>query len=1521
MRNRGRVRVLTVAMAVVVCALVGPGSVEARVPEPDHTFYGAATIAGVPVFDSLITVERRVGPGCVAPGAEVLASFLVPANPAPGEVYMLRVPIDSIDPADPGTARKDDPVCFFIDDVPAGAGVVGERGEATPLDLDTDFDAAVARLSIGDVQLFEGNAGAVQWMFTVSVAPVSPSEIFFTYETQNGSAEGGASCSFDFIEVPSFPAAQETIPALASSLDVTVDVCGDAGPLGVEPDETFFVNLVDVAGAVIEDGQAMALIRDDDADPRLTIDDVTVTEGNGASVNAIFAVSLSRPADQSVFVDYVTVSGTAEEDIDYALTSGTLEITAPQQGGTISVEVFADAINEGAEGFSLVLSNARLEGPTVALVIDDDSGVGTITDDEHFLTWDQRWRDGLDGVEGMDSPVAAVISPNTMHVYVAGQADDAIAIFQRATGGVDTGRLTFLDSVADGPTIQGIAGISALALAPDGKFLYATGATSSAVAVFDRNRLVGSLDFIQVLADGDLDGGATIDGLSSAAAIAVSPALGDGHVYVASPDDDAIAVFARDPFSGLLSFVETVANDAAGITGLAGVSALALSPDGVHLYAAGELENSVVVLSREPVSGVLTFVERVEDGVNGVDGLARASSVALSPDGAHVYVTGRNDHALAVFSRNAGTGELTFLEAQVDGAAPVDGLRGASSVAVGPAGRFVYATGFLDDAVAVFDRDANPGPTFGRLDFIEARRNTEVDVDGIARPTSVVVSNTDLEVYVTGSESDSVAVFFVDDVPPTNPTALDSTSHGIGVPSAVTQIDVEWSGAADAESGVGGYSVLFDNNATTDVDTVVDVDHGPDPNAASSAVLADGSWYFHLRACDRAGNCDAATMHLGPLVIDATPPPPPEGVSSTSHGAAPSQNSTIDVRWVGTSMESAVADGRAGYVAWFDANKGAVCNRARNIDAGAAALQSAALANGTWYFHICSVDAAGNASQPVHAGPFVVAVCRDEDGDGFGLPGAATCPRGEAEDCDDRDAEVLGGRTWFADLDGDGYGDAAAALLSCAQPDGFVDESGDCDDAQPNVHPAATEECANFIDDDCNGHADALDPCCNGAGRPLDVGWNFVGADILLAAQDPAEAATGGVSAEQVCSAIRLGGGSPTHVAGHDGGDWQIHACGVDDGADFGVEVGKGYFVLADRPSRWCSAAAEVAKPLELGMNPDWNTFALPEWATGASAAQACGLIESAGGLPVEIVRYVDGGWQSHRCGLPQHDFGLEPGVGYLVQVEAPSRWPLYGALSKADPGRYSEPLAAFDGARALRADGDKRIARGGCPLRVVNRRATGFSIVWATPLPTAGFVRFGADADALDGSACDVHDDSSDCSVRRRAHYVTVTGLLPDSVYHVEMVQDGERAGEAFEVTTGPVLDPANPDTLYGRVALDDPAKLGEGAYVCVARAATNPEISGEDNVECDWIGRGDEGYWSVSLDNLRTEGQATDVELLVETCGPTIGCDARIVRRSGGALAIETNPGAECACLPGGAEECKADKALKPRFGSRPE
>ncbi|MCK6522478.1 putative metal-binding motif-containing protein [Myxococcota bacterium] len=77
------------------------------------------------------------------------------------------------------------------------------------------------------------------------------------------------------------------------------------------------------------------------------------------------------------------------------------------------------------------------------------------------------------------------------------------------------------------------------------------------------------------------------------------------------------------------------------------------------------------------------------------------------------------------------------------------------------------------------------------------------------------------------------------------------------------------------------------------------------------------------------------------------------------------------------------------------------------------------------------------------------------------------------DDCDGDidEADAADATAWYADDDGDGFGDAGAGQLACSAPEGAVADATDCDDGDAAVSPDAAEVC-DELDNNCDGATD-----------------------------------------------------------------------------------------------------------------------------------------------------------------------------------------------------------------------------------------------------------------------------------------------------------------------------------------------------------------------------------------------------------------------------------------------------------------
>ena len=215
-------------------------------------------------------------------------------------------------------------------------------------------------LSINDVTQMEGNSGTTLMTFTVSLsAPAGAAGVSFDIAT----ADGTATSPSDF-EAKSLTA--QTIPAGSTSYSFSVTIYGDTAN---EPNEGFFVNVTNVTGAVVTQGQGLGSIQNDD----ITIVPIHDIQGaglgsplNGASVTTEGIVTALK-FNNGFFLQ----TADAEVDADPATSEGIFVFTstAPPAAAAIGNRVRVTAtVSEFTPGSNLnQLSITELVSPSTII--------------------------------------------------------------------------------------------------------------------------------------------------------------------------------------------------------------------------------------------------------------------------------------------------------------------------------------------------------------------------------------------------------------------------------------------------------------------------------------------------------------------------------------------------------------------------------------------------------------------------------------------------------------------------------------------------------------------------------------------------------------------------------------------------------------------------------------------------------------------------------------------------------------------------------------------------------------------------------------------------------------------------------------------------------------------------------------------------------------------------------------------------------------------------------------------------
>jgi hypothetical protein len=252
---------------------------------------------------------------------------------------------------------------------PVGGTVADAKGIATITN-----DDVVPTLSVSAVSVNEGDAGATTpATFTITRSGNVSGYSTVKYKTMNGTAT----------------TVNQDYTALATKVvtfapgDITKSVAATVkGDVNYEADETFKLVLSAPTIATIETidaGTGVATIVNDDAQPLLSLNDVTAPEGSGGpgATSFVFTIHRSVNTAGTTAVKWKTAAGTALSSDFVAVPNTLVTFASGVSDIQVTVQVNGDTTFEPNETFSVVLS-----APTLGAAISDGTGLGTIYNDD-----------------------------------------------------------------------------------------------------------------------------------------------------------------------------------------------------------------------------------------------------------------------------------------------------------------------------------------------------------------------------------------------------------------------------------------------------------------------------------------------------------------------------------------------------------------------------------------------------------------------------------------------------------------------------------------------------------------------------------------------------------------------------------------------------------------------------------------------------------------------------------------------------------------------------------------------------------------------------------------------------------------------------------------------------------------------------------------------------------------------------------------------------------------------------------
>jgi hypothetical protein len=296
----------------------------------------------------------------------------------------------------------------------------------------SEFSPCDASKTSGSVQLGSSSLKVIEDVGFVTINVLRTGGSLGTLTVDYSTADITANAGSDYVPASGTLTFNDSETSKSFTVLITDDVLA-------ETDESFAVRLrntpnVDGLGSPDEE---IITVQDHNTVPAISMNAVTVTEGDSGTINAVFTANLSALTGRTVSVNYQTAGNNATSGVDFQPVSGVLILNPRESAATISVPIIGDTLDEINETFNLLLSNpmnATIPGGALGTIVDNDPPPTVSISDVV----------GTEGVTGTKSFTFTLTlsAPSSKFACVQGNTSDGTAIAGADYNAVGTSMVT-----------------------------------------------------------------------------------------------------------------------------------------------------------------------------------------------------------------------------------------------------------------------------------------------------------------------------------------------------------------------------------------------------------------------------------------------------------------------------------------------------------------------------------------------------------------------------------------------------------------------------------------------------------------------------------------------------------------------------------------------------------------------------------------------------------------------------------------------------------------------------------------------------------------------------------------------------------------------------------------------------------------------------------------------------------------------------------------------------------------------